>query len=102
MQEYLRTSATAGTVIQPPKPVSLFKYIVKHETQKMWGISAFQIIYKTEAHISVLHKPPCLSTNCTPVIRMAQKWKGAGGRNQWNTVSSDLTVAMEHLSNENC
>uniref|UniRef100_A0A8D0DYK2 Ring finger protein 11 n=1 Tax=Salvator merianae TaxID=96440 RepID=A0A8D0DYK2_SALMN len=30
MQEYLRTSVTAGTVIQPPKPVSLFKYMVEH------------------------------------------------------------------------
>lgn len=29
-QEYLRTSVTPGTVIQPPKPVSLFKCIVKH------------------------------------------------------------------------
>lgn len=68
----------------------------------MQGISAFQIIYKTEAHISVLHKKDAFSANCTLVIRMAQKRKGAGGRNQWNTVFSDLTVAMEHLSNENC
>lgn len=53
MQEYLRTSATAGMVIQPPNPESLFKYIVKHSIFK-WraDFSTLLIFYGTEINIS--------------------------------------------------
>lgn len=63
MQEYLRTSATAGMVIQPPNPESLFKYIVKHSIFK-WraDFSTLLIIYGTEINISCLLKKNCFLT----------------------------------------